>query len=83
MQQDVVPVSDIVDNINDINIKMLDVKEGDKLLLIITANNNNAWDGGKLDVSINPTEQANEAIMHATSTDLKNWTKIYGDTFFA
>jgi beta-fructofuranosidase len=83
LQQDVVPVSNTIDNIDNINIKMLDVKQGDKLYFVITANNNNAWDGGKLDVSINPTEIANEAIMHATSTDLQNWTKIYNDTFFA
>ena len=83
LQQNSVLASTTVDNIENINIKMLDVRQGDNLYFIITANNNNAWDGGKLDVSINPTEQANEAIMHATSTDLKNWTKIYNDTFFA
>ena len=83
LQQDLMQVSSTVDNIHNINIKMLDVKQGDNLYIIVTANNNNAWDGGKLDISINPTEQANEAIMHATSTDLKNWTKIYNDTFFA
>jgi beta-fructofuranosidase len=83
LQRDVVPVSNTIDNIANINIKMLDVKQGEKLYFVITANNNNAWDGGKLEISINPAEEANEAIMHATSTDLKNWTKIYGDTFFA
>ncbi|WP_202117309.1 glycoside hydrolase family 32 protein [Clostridium chromiireducens] len=83
LQQDRIPVSDTVENMDTIDIKMLNVKKGDMLYFIITANNNSAWDGGKLDVSINPTEIANEAIMHATSTDLKNWTKIYNDTFFA
>jgi beta-fructofuranosidase len=72
-----------VDITQSINIKMLNVKKGDMLYFVITANANNAWDGGKLDVSINPTEQAREAVMHATSTDLKNWTKIPGDTIFA
>lgn len=83
LQRDVISVSNTVENVDNIKIKMLDVNQGDNIYFIITANNNNAWDGGKLDVSINPTEQANEAIMHATSTDLKNWTKIYSDTFFA
>jgi beta-fructofuranosidase len=83
LQRDVVPVSNLVQNVDNIKIKMLNVNQGDNIYFVITANNNNAWDGGKLDVSINPTEIANEAIMHATSTDLKTWTKIYNDTFFA
>lgn len=188
IKEDVVEVSNTTDIIDNININKLDVKEGDNIYFIITANVNNAWDGGKLDININPvyddqaifpksqqsdlsfvgdpmpyyengkfnifylddirdssengfhpwslletdnfydytnegivinhsnsnedqdlalgtgsvmkdknglyhafftgfndrrTGQANEAIMHATSTDLKNWTKVYGDTFFA
>ncbi|WP_315072674.1 glycoside hydrolase family 32 protein [uncultured Clostridium sp.] len=83
LQRDVVPVSNLVQNVDKIKIEMVKVNQGDNIYFVITANNNNAWDGGKLDVSINPTEIANEAIMHATSTDLKNWTKIYNDTFFA
>jgi FOG: Glucan-binding domain (YG repeat) len=58
LQQDVVPVSNMADETDNINIKMLDVKKGDNIYFIITANSNNAWDGGKLDVNINPVEQA-------------------------
>ncbi|MHC1685874.1 MAG: glycoside hydrolase domain-containing protein [Clostridiaceae bacterium] len=83
LQRDVVPVSNLVQNVDNIKIEMIKVNQGDNIYFVITANNNNTWDGGKLDVSINPTEIANEAIMHATSTDLKTWTKIYNDTFFA
>ncbi|PRR83033.1 glycoside hydrolase family 32 protein [Clostridium vincentii] len=53
LQEDVVAVSATVDNTKNINIRALNVTKGDKLYFIITANANNAWDAGKLEVSIN------------------------------
>ena len=43
--------NDITENID---IKEINVKKGDKIYFIITANKNNAWDGGRLEISIKP-----------------------------
>ena len=55
LQENVVSVSTDKENIRNIDVKALDVKKGDKIYFIITANKNNAWDGGRLSVNIYPT----------------------------